>query len=183
LANRYKALALIRLGFNGTSELSLGLRAVAVTADGFNIMHASIADGRFFSEFAFILIIPAPAGTATRHQASHAVICALQPDFAIVFTEQATVFLIRFVSIHLIIHPAGANSCEQVPYFALAMNPPLKNSKCRYLFLDAGTKRFKRIFAAVLTLCQLGLFDLNQLTIEIPNPLTSRQLGFWCRGL
>ena len=45
LANRYKALALMRFGINGTSELSLGRLAVAVAVDGFNIMHASIADG------------------------------------------------------------------------------------------------------------------------------------------
>jgi hypothetical protein len=49
----------------GTSERSLGLLAVAVTADGFNIMHASIANGRFFSEFASILIIPDRACAAT----------------------------------------------------------------------------------------------------------------------
>jgi hypothetical protein len=63
------------------------------------------------------------------------------------------------------------------------MNPPLKNNNSRYLFLDAGTKCFKRIFAAVLALFQLGLFYINQLTIGIPNPLTSRQLGIWGRGL
>ena len=45
LANRYKALSFTGFGIKGTSELSLGLLAVAVTADGFNIMHASIADG------------------------------------------------------------------------------------------------------------------------------------------
>ena len=44
-ADRYKALKLIVFGMEGRSELSLGLLAVAVAADGFNIMHASIANG------------------------------------------------------------------------------------------------------------------------------------------
>lgn len=43
-ADRYKVLKFIVFSMEGTSELSLGLLAVAVTADGFNIMHASIAD-------------------------------------------------------------------------------------------------------------------------------------------
>jgi hypothetical protein len=63
------------------------------------------------------------------------------------------------------------------------MNPFSKNHKHRYLFLDAGTKRFKGILAAVLSFLQLMRFDLNQLTIEISKPLTSRQLGIWGRGL
>jgi hypothetical protein len=44
LADRYKALKRIRSGTVGTPELSLGLRAVTVAVDGFNIMHASIAN-------------------------------------------------------------------------------------------------------------------------------------------
>ena len=44
-ANRSKILMFIVFSLEGTSELSLGLLAVAVTADGFNIMHASIANG------------------------------------------------------------------------------------------------------------------------------------------
>jgi hypothetical protein len=40
-----KALRLIRFDMGGISELSLGLLAVTVTAaDGFNKMHASIAN-------------------------------------------------------------------------------------------------------------------------------------------
>jgi len=45
LADRSKVLKRIRFGMVGTSELSLGLLAVTVTADGFNVMHASIANG------------------------------------------------------------------------------------------------------------------------------------------
>jgi hypothetical protein len=43
--DRLKALRLIRFDMGGISELSLGLLAVTVTAaDGFNKMHASIAN-------------------------------------------------------------------------------------------------------------------------------------------
>ena len=44
LADLYKALMFIVFSMEITSELSLGLLAVAMTADGLNIMHASIAD-------------------------------------------------------------------------------------------------------------------------------------------
>ena len=44
LADCYKALKRIRFGRVGKPEFSLGLLAVTVTVDGFNIMHASIAD-------------------------------------------------------------------------------------------------------------------------------------------
>lgn len=118
LADRCNALVFIFFGIEVTSELSLGLLAVAVTADGFNIMHASIADRWFFGEFAFTLIIPDRAGAATRHQACHAVVCALQPDVVIIFTDQATVFLIRYAFGHVITYSDGAKSGDPVSNFA-----------------------------------------------------------------
>jgi len=140
LADRYKALKRVRFGRVGTPELSLGLLAVTVTADGFNIMHASIANSWFFSEFAPILIIPDRACAATRHHTCYAVVDALQPDFVIVFTEQANVFLIRYAFGHVIAHPDGAESVDPVPNFAPAMDPPSKNGKHGQLFPDARTK-------------------------------------------
>ena len=147
----------------GASEFSLGLLAVAVTADGFNIMHASIANGWFFSEFAFILIIPDPAGTATRHQACHTVVCALQPKFVIIFTAQAAVFFFGYAFSHVIAYPDGAESGDPAPNFAPAVNPPLKINKFKYLFSDAETKGLHSV--ACLSFSQLRLFDLYQWTI------------------
>jgi hypothetical protein len=43
-AIRKQALKLFHFDLSSISKLSLGLFAVTVTADGFNIMHASIAD-------------------------------------------------------------------------------------------------------------------------------------------
>ena len=54
-----------------------------------------------------MLIIPPGTRAATRHQACHAVVDALPPDFAIVFTEQTPVFFMRYVLGHVIAHPDG----------------------------------------------------------------------------
>jgi hypothetical protein len=42
-----------------------------------------------------------------------------------------------------------------------------------------GQNALQGILATGLSFLQIMLFDLNQLTIQIPKPLTSRQLGIW----
>jgi hypothetical protein len=79
-------------------------------ADGFNKMHASIANRWFISEFASFLIIPDRACTATWHQACHAVVGAVQPAFVMVLTEQTTIFLMRYAFCHVNLKPILKNS-------------------------------------------------------------------------
>ena len=84
--------------------------------------------------------MPDRACAATRHHTCCAVADALSPDFVIVFTEQANVFLIRYAFGHVFAHPDGAKSVDPVPNFTPAMDPPSKNGKHGYLFPDTRIK-------------------------------------------
>jgi hypothetical protein len=72
----------------------------------------------------------------------------LQPNWVIVFTQKASVFLIRYAFSHDIAYSGGTDSINLFLDFVFTMNTPLKNRNRRYPFPDAGTKLFKRILAA-----------------------------------
>ncbi len=97
---RHTALRFIRFDFNSVSYLSLGLDTVAVAVNGFNKMHTAIANRRFFSILASLLVIPGRTCTATRHQPRHAEIGTAQPHFAGLLAQQAIAFLIRYAFRH-----------------------------------------------------------------------------------
>ena len=86
-------------------QFHLGFDTVAMAADGFNKMHATIANAWFFGIFASFLLIPDRSSAAMRHQACHAVIHITRADFMRLLSEQAIAFLIRYASSHLITYP------------------------------------------------------------------------------
>jgi hypothetical protein len=88
-----------------------------------------------------------------------------QPDFVIVFTEQTTVFLIRYAFSHVIAHPDGTQPADPVPNFAPSWILLQKTVNAGIHFQMPGQKRStKRIFEAYLSFSHPRRFDLNQWT-------------------
>ncbi len=99
-----KALSDVPPFFLKISQFSLRFSAVTMTADRFNIIHATIANSRFNRIFASFLITPDQTGTTTRHDTRHAIICSNQAQIGLILAQQTIVFFL-WVARHYIIDP------------------------------------------------------------------------------
>jgi hypothetical protein len=99
-----KALSHVPPVFLKPSQFSLRFGAVTMTADRFNIIHATIANSGFNRIFASFLIIPDQTGTATRHDTRRAIICSNQAQIGLILAQQTIVFFL-WIARHYIIDP------------------------------------------------------------------------------